>query len=94
MALLEILCSAEDPKTLFRLCVDCGKRTGNYCDGIFNRGPCFAAIRVPAETQEWAQDQSTPLCNECEKRFLLCRFCRGVHSATPPAWGSYPSGWQ
>lgn len=88
MARLEVLCTADDPNTLFRPCVNCGKRIGSYCDGATWHNPCIAAFYIPSE--EWAQGQSTPLCNACETRFSLCRFCLGIHRATPPTWGEHP----
>ena len=88
MARLEVLCPADDPNTFFRACVNCGKRTGNYCDGASWRNACLAAYCIPSE--ESAQGQSTLLCNACETRFSLCRFCLGIHSATPPTWGEHP----
>ncbi len=69
---------------LCRPCVECGLKTGNYCDGTAeNLGMCLAAMRVPSES--WASGQRTPLCTRCEDRVELCRFCRGVHGCTPPS---------
>ena len=92
MALMQVVCAAEKQETLFRACADCGRRTGNFCDGKHRADPCLAANHIPSE--DWAEGQSTPFCNSCEERFVLCRFSRGVRSATPPAWGNYPKDWQ
>jgi len=77
------------PEELFRPCVDCGKRTGSYCETMLQKGHilwqggvCLAADRVPAE--QWAPEQKTPLCNQCQDDHYACRFCRRVHGCTPP----------
>jgi len=53
---------------LFHPCVDCGTRTGSFCDY------CFAADRLPA--QWWAHEQPTPLCSECDDAWDMCKYCR------------------
>ena len=70
-----------DPGLLCRPCVDCGLRTGRFCDG----DGCLAAVRVPSE--QWAPGQLTPFCSHCEAKRLLCHFCEGKAWATPPEWG-------
>ena len=65
---------------LCRPCVDCGLYT--YCDGN-DWGECFAADRMPQE--HWANNQRTPLCTACDRRFNMCHFCRGLLWAVPPA---------
>ena len=67
---------------LCRPCVDCGLYTGCYCDGN-DWGECFAADRMPQE--HWANNQRTPLCTACDRRFNMCHFCRGQLWAVPPA---------
>ena len=67
---------------LCRPCVDCGLYTGCYCDGN-DWGDCFAADRLPQE--HWANNQRTPLCTACDRRFGMCHFCRGLLWACPPA---------
>ena len=74
---LEVL-SVGDPHVLFRPCVDCGLRTGRFCDG------CLAAVRVPTEV--WAQGHMTPFCSHCETKRPFCHFCEGKAWATPPVW--------
>ena len=76
---------------LYRPCVDCGKKTGNYCPspiqlghGEDQGGECFAEDRVPSEP--WAEDQKTPLCEKCYDNHGSCHFCRQVHSCTPFTW--------
>ena len=67
---------------LRRPCVDCGRRTGRYCDGNED-GECFAADRLPDE--EWADRQLTPLCSECDNKHDMCHWCRGLAwCAAPP----------
>ena len=66
---------------LYRPCVDCGRRTGNFCEN-----DCLARRWLP--DQEWAKGQITPQCTDCELKFTYCHFCRGVHMVTPPTWGS------
>ena len=81
-------------------CVDCGLNTGNFCDGGMSCAydKCFAAERVPADYGQ-REGQSvmngklrTPLCSYCETLHEFCRFCRGVHSCTPPMVQSHWSG--
>ena len=74
-------------------CVDCGLRTGNFCDGGISVAydQCHATDRVP---HDYANTgglgiQRTPLCSYCETRFEFCRFCRGVASCTPPSRKSH-----
>ena len=57
-------------------CVDCGRRTGSFCDF------CKAADRLP--NQRWAANQHTPLCTVCDRAHDACHFCRGLLWATPP----------
>ena len=64
---------------LFRPCVDCGLRTGCWCDG------CFGAHRFPEE--EWDDKQHTPLCTSCDNKYGCCHYCRGQQWATPPPHG-------
>ncbi|OLP80229.1 hypothetical protein AK812_SmicGene39386 [Symbiodinium microadriaticum] len=64
---------------LCRPCVDCGLYTGCYCDGN-DWGECFAADRLPQE--HWANNQRTPLCTSCDRRFNMCHFCRGYVDLT------------
>ena len=81
-------------------CVDCGLNTGNFCDGGMSCAydKCFAAERVPADYGErdgqsvMNGKQRTPLCSYCETLHEFCRFCRGVHSCTPPMVQSHWSG--
>ena len=67
--------------TLYRPCVDCGRRTGNFCEL-----ECQAKDRMPLEF--WNDGQCTPHCTECERRYDYCHFCRGVAWVTPPPWGA------
>ena len=67
---------------LLRACVDCGLRTGCFCDS------CLAQDRMPEE--EWAPNQPTPLCTYCDDQFGACHFCRGVPWAQPPLWEAGP----
>ena len=65
---------------LTRPCVDCGLRTGSFCDA------CLAADRFPEE--EWVSGQHTPLCTICDSRNDgLCHLCRGLIWAVPPPHG-------
>ena len=71
---------AEDAAMLYRPCVDCGRRTYNYCEGN-----CLARRRVP--TEGWAAGQITPHCEFCEQKYVVCHFCRKCHWITPPVSG-------
>ena len=73
MAFMEVLAFGT-PEMLTRPCVDCGKITGSFCDY------CRAADRMP--TQTWAQNQATPLCMTCDRKYDKCRFCRADHAQT------------
>ena len=92
---MQLLYAPPEGSPLVQPCVDCGLKTGNFCDGV-EYDNCFAADRVPAD---YADDHGfgkrrTPLCSYCEARFKHCRFCRGVSSCTPPArrshWSDIP----
>ena len=67
--------AGSDIEILCRPCVDCGRKTGCYCDN------CKAKDRVPSE--EWADHQQTPLCTYCDRKYDECHFCRGLHWCTP-----------
>ena len=82
---LEVLAFDVEPAA----CVDCGLRTGRFCDCIDGSNNCFAKDRVPAGS--WKPGQRTPLCARCDNQWGECRYCRGVHSCTPPEWsGAWP----
>ena len=74
---LQVL-AAGDVETLCRPCVDCGLKTGRFCDY------CYAEDRLPGE--KWANKQLTPLCSTCDNRFDKRHFCRGLKWCTPPTW--------
>ena len=87
-----VLSHAPEAAMLHRPCVDCGRRTGNFCETMQQKGhslwqgySCFAAERLPNET--WALNQRTPLCTTCEAAMGACHFCRGQLWATPPTPG-------
>ena len=65
---------------LMRPCIDCGRRTGSFCDW------CLAADRLPDE--EWVTGQHTPLCTVCDRQHDRCHRCRGLIWATPPPHGA------
>ena len=80
--------AASDKDTLCRPCVDCGRRTGNFCETLrqaghayWQGGICLAETWIP--TERWAEGQRTPLCTPCEEKLGACRFCRGVQGCTP-----------
>ena len=83
---MDIIAYTDDENMLFRPCVDCGQIIGSYCDGLElqDGAPCLAGLHIPSET--WAAVQRTPLCTQCERKVMLCRFCRGVSGCTPPTW--------
>ena len=68
MAALQVY-AAGSPELLIRPCVDCGLKTGGYCD------KCLAEDRMPEE--EWAEGQRTPLCSRCDNKYSACHYCRG-----------------
>ena len=80
MATMQVQCFGSK-NTLYRPCVDCGRRTGNLCEL-----ECQAKDRMPLEF--WNDGQCTPHCTECERRYDYCHFCRGVAWVTPPPWGA------
>ena len=64
---LHVLAHSDSPDMLLRSCVDCGLRTGCFCDH------CLAEDRVPNEV--WASGQHTPLCSHCDNEHnMLLRF--------------------
>ena len=69
-----------DRDMLYRPCVDCGRRTGSFCDR------CNASSRISDEA--WLPGQGTPLCTICDDRFRSCHCCRGVPMCRPFAWGA------
>ena len=74
----------EDEAILCRPCVDCGRTTGGFCDGLGPQG-CLAKHWVPSE--KWNDNQYTPLCHYCDAQVDgLCHFCRGVHLCRPAGW--------
>ena len=68
--------AAGTEEELVRPCVDCGRRTGNFCD------ICLAVDRIPSET--WLLGQRTPLCSICDRQRDACHFCLGRSWVTPP----------
>ena len=75
----------ESQPKLVRPCVDCGLKTGNFCDGIM--AECYAKERIPGE--EWCVNQRTPFCSHCENKRPACRFCLRITSCTPPETSVY-----
>ena len=76
-----------DIETLYRPCVDCGRKTGSYCDF------CKAKDRVPSE--KWAERQQTPFCTACDYKYDACHFCKELPWCTPPEHGgSLPVGFE
>ena len=64
--------------SLTRACVDCGLLTGNWCEAS-----CFEVDRLGAKLEDWQDNQFTPHCTLCEKRYKFCHFCLGKDWATP-----------
>lgn len=56
--------AAGDFETLCRPRVNCGLKTGLFCDGLSEE--CMAVRWVPSEN--WAAGQATPLCRSCEDK--------------------------
>ena len=75
MAALQVY-AVGSPELLIRPCVDCGLKTGGYCD------KCLAEDRMPEE--EWAEGQHTPLCSKCDEAHKKCHYCRRVPWCVPP----------
>ena len=76
--LLEVVQVAQQ-HVLHRPCVDCGLRTGCWCDY------CFAVTRFPEEHR--ASNQNTPLCTICDYSHRRCHFCHGQLWVAPAANG-------
>ena len=57
-------------------CVDCGRRTANFCEKCFEVEGHSGALR---ENYKFAF-----LCNPCSEKWLHCHYCRCVPWATPP----------
>ena len=75
MAALQVYAMGS-PELLIRPCVDCGLKTGRYCD------ECLAEKRMPEE--EWSEGQRTPFCSRCEEAHHKCHYCRGQMWCVPP----------
>ena len=79
---MEVLAVGEEGQEnlLYRPCIDCGRRTGCFCDG------CLATDRFPDE--DWLPGQHTPLCTVCDRRHDWCHRCRGLFWSVPPPHGA------
>ena len=79
---MEVVAVADEGQEhlLLRPCVDCGRRTGCFCDW------CLATDRFPDE--EWVPGQHTPLCTICDRHHNQCHLCRGLVWAAPPPHGA------
>ena len=73
---MEVLSFANNPALLCRPCVDCGTRTGSFCDF------CRAEDRLPHH--RWAKGQCTPLCTSCDHMRSACHFCLGLYCTLFP----------
>ena len=74
VASLELLAVAETMLPVHQQCVDCGRTTGNFCEGWSGSDNCFAKIRVPEI--HWPDMWRTPLCTFCEDKKACCKYCR------------------
>ena len=79
---LEVLAwsTVDDPGILMRACVDCGIKTGRFCDR------CLAEVRFPsgdATGRGWAAGQHTPLCSSCDNSRGACHFCLKIWVTKP-----------
>ena len=92
-ATLQVLYAAPPGTPTCHPCVDCGLKTGNFCDGGESVGHdrCFASKRLAKDYPASAgyAGMRTPLCSFCETCFGFCRFCRGVQGCTPPTRDSH-----
>ena len=57
-------------------CVDCGRRTANFCEKCFKVEGHSGALRENYKL--------VFLCNPCSEEWLHCHYCRCVPWATPP----------
>ena len=73
---IDVIAFAEDENILCRPCVDCGLRSGCFCDF------CKAKDRLPNEV--WADNQYTPLCTRCDRMHDAFHFCRNQRWCAPP----------
>ena len=87
--LLQGIVSVGSADDFLRPCVDCGERTGNYCETPtplgsehWQGGVCLAETWVPSEG--WAEKQRTPLCTRCEGARGACHYCIKNQWCTPP----------
>ena len=78
----EVMSFSDHQEVFNKPCIDCGRITGNFCDGV--HGDCYAEDTNTVD--KFQPGQRTPLCTVCEKHYTLCRVCRGSHGCTPPAW--------
>ena len=66
----------ERPTLFYRPCVDCGQKTGCFCDH------CEAQERMP--DQWWVNGQLTPLCTACDAMRGACHLCLGLYCTLAP----------
>ena len=46
-------------------------------------------------SEKWAENQQTPLCTACDRKYGACHFCKKLHWCTPPEHGgSLPVGFE
>ena len=57
-------------------CVDCGRRTGNFCE---------SCVWVEGHSGTLGENYKFAFfCNPCGEKWLYCHYCRCVPWATPP----------
>ena len=78
----EVMGFSDDKEAFHKPCIDCGRITGNFCDGV--HGDCYAEDTNTVD--KFQPGQRTPLCTDCERQYTLCRVCRGSNGCTPPGW--------
>ena len=67
-------------------CVDCGRVTGGWCDGVMIAEGELVACSAAHWMSGFALGswRGTPLCSTCDAHVGICYFCRGQSWATPP----------
>ena len=69
-------------------CVDCGRPTGNFCEGL--GGDLCSAYEELLQPEE-RKGQLTPLCTVCDRAKGSCKFCRQSGSVCTPTPKARPS---
>ena len=86
--------AAELAKVLHSSTLPRVKRGGSaFVDDPFGGVGCIFIFLVNVQLdvasffmEKWENNQVTPQCSSCERKYVVCHFCRKVPWVTPPPW--------